>query len=140
MSFLTQRLQMAFREHSILAASFWTKLAFIFIEIPLAIAFGVLGNKSMYNTAAIVEWVIALIYIFYVASFAMDFIPALFSKRERFPTIEEIQNEVAQINGPSVSGGPTFADVQARNSEASTAPLMLPSRHRLGNPNAPSNV
>jgi hypothetical protein len=32
-----QRLGMAFREHSILAISFWIKLAFIIIEIALAI-------------------------------------------------------------------------------------------------------
>jgi len=55
-------------------------LAFIFVELGLAIAFGVLGDKEMYNPAAVVEWVIALIYTFYVWSFAIDFIPAVTHK------------------------------------------------------------
>ena len=49
-----------------MAISFWIKLVFIFVELGLAIAFGVLGDKKHYNSAAIVEWTIALIYTFYV--------------------------------------------------------------------------
>jgi hypothetical protein len=46
--------------------SFWIKLAFIIVEVGLAIAFGVLGDKGNKTDAAIVEWIISLIYIFYV--------------------------------------------------------------------------
>ena len=60
--------------------SFWIKLAFIFVELGLAIAFGVLGDRRRYNSAALVEWTIALIYTFYVWSFAIDFIPAVRTK------------------------------------------------------------
>ncbi len=57
--------------------SFWIKLCFIFIEVALAIAFGVLDDRGHYNSAAVCEWTISLIYTFYVWSFAIDFIPAI---------------------------------------------------------------
>jgi hypothetical protein len=71
------RLGIHYREHRILRASFWIKLAFIIIEVGLAIGFGVSntnGNHS-YNTAGILEWVVALVYSFYVMSFFLDFLP-----------------------------------------------------------------
>jgi hypothetical protein len=48
--------------------------------LGLAIAFGVLGDKKHFNAAAVVEWVIALIYTFYVWSYALDFIPAVMTR------------------------------------------------------------
>lgn len=75
-----QRLGMHHREHRHLRISFWIKLVFILVELGLAIAFGVLGDRKEYNRAAVVEWVIALIYAFYVWSFAIDFIPAVVYK------------------------------------------------------------
>lgn len=75
-----QRLGIHYRQYSILAYSFWIKLTFIFVELGLAIAFGVLGYKEHYTSAAICEWVIALVYSFYVWSFAIDFIPAVKTK------------------------------------------------------------
>jgi len=71
-----QRLGIHYREHRILRISFWIKLTFIFVELGVAIAFGVLGDKEHYNGAAVCEWVVALIFTFYVWSFAIDFIPA----------------------------------------------------------------
>lgn len=49
-------------------------------------------------------------YIFYVLSFTLDFIPAVRTKPtdNRFPTIEEMRQ--ADTNGPSVSGGPVYAE------------------------------
>lgn len=73
-----QRLGIHYREHRILRMSFWIKLAFIFIEVGLAIGFGITlknGNRNR-NTAGILEWVVALVYAFYVASFYLDFLPA----------------------------------------------------------------
>lgn len=72
-----QRLGKRYREFRILRISFWIKLAFILTEVALAIAFGSLNKTHHYNAAAIVEWVISLIFTFYVASFALDFLPAL---------------------------------------------------------------
>jgi hypothetical protein len=78
-----QRLGIHFREHSVLRASFWIKLAFIFIEVGLAIGFGVSSRQKKYNTAAILEWTIAFIYFFYVLSFFIDFMPAVRTKHHQ---------------------------------------------------------
>jgi formate hydrogenlyase subunit 4 len=75
-----QRLGIHHREHRHLRISFWIKLAFIFVECALAIAFGVLNDRHHYNSAAVMEWVVALVYTFYVWSFAIDFIPAVTMK------------------------------------------------------------
>ncbi|KAK2750290.1 hypothetical protein FQN55_002437 [Onygenales sp. PD_40] len=73
-----QRLGIHYREHRILAASFWIKLMFIFVELALAIAFGVLGRRrGKRNQAAVVEWVIAYIFTFYVLSFIVDILPSV---------------------------------------------------------------
>lgn len=103
-----QRLGMKFREYRVLRISFWTKLAFIFIELALVIAFGVQNYRDKYNSAAILEWTVCLGFICYMLSFVMDFIPAVGSKHDRFPTAEEMA--MAQQNGPSVSGGPVFRE------------------------------
>jgi len=71
-----QRLGIHNREYRVIRVSFYFKLLFIIIEVALAIAFGVLNRKKMWNTAAIVEWIIALIYTFWVLSFVIDFLPS----------------------------------------------------------------
>ena len=63
-----QRLGIHFREYTVLRASFWIKLAFIFIELALAIAFGVTEYRGNYNISGYLEWIVSLIYIFYVWS------------------------------------------------------------------------
>jgi len=78
-----QRLGIHFREHSILRYSFWVKLAFIIVEVGLAIAFGVAQRYHSYNVAAVLEWAIAFIYFFYVLSFFMDFMPAVRTKHHQ---------------------------------------------------------
>ncbi|KAB8292559.1 hypothetical protein EYC80_008267 [Monilinia laxa] len=75
-----QRLGIHYRQHRVLRISFWVKLTFIIVELGMAIGFGVCNRKSWWNTAAILEWVIAFIYTFYVWSFAIDFIPAIRTK------------------------------------------------------------
>lgn len=90
-------------------------------------AFGVLQNQNHYNRVAILEWVIALIYILYVASFTLDFLPAVHTKHDRFPTREEMHAAMEQGNGPSYSGGPTYTD---DNSMHSAQPMM----HQTGQP------
>lgn len=116
-----QRLGVVFRSYRILAISFWIKLVFIFVEVILAIAFGVLQKKKHYNTAAVLEWVIALIYILFVASFILDFLPAMHTKHDRFPTLEEMHAAMEEGNGPSYSGGPTYTD---NHSVHSGQPMM----------------
>ena len=75
-----QRLGIRHREHRILRISFWIKLAFVLITICLAIPFVVLTSRGTYNPAAILEWVIALVFSFYVFSFYVDLYPAVHTK------------------------------------------------------------
>ncbi|KAJ9645382.1 hypothetical protein H2199_003390 [Coniosporium tulheliwenetii] len=72
-----------YRQYRILRASFWVKLTFIFLELALCIAFGVTQNQENLNTSAILEWVIALVYTFYVLCFFIDFIPAVRTKHHQ---------------------------------------------------------
>ena len=39
-----------------------------------------LADRDHYNGAAVCEWVVALVYTFYVWSFAIDFLPAVRTK------------------------------------------------------------
>ncbi|KAG9234180.1 Frag1/DRAM/Sfk1 family-domain-containing protein [Amylocarpus encephaloides] len=75
-----QRLGIHFRQHAILRISFWIKLFFILIEIALAIGFGVCSRTGRYNAAAVLEWIIAFVFTFYVFSFFIDLIPAVRTK------------------------------------------------------------
>jgi hypothetical protein len=75
-----QRLGFHYRQQRVLRISFWIKLLFIFVEVGLAIAFGVLADRDHYNGAAVCEWVVSLVYTFYVWSFAIDFLPAVMTK------------------------------------------------------------
>ncbi|KAF9881311.1 frag1 dram sfk1 family protein [Colletotrichum karsti] len=72
-----QRLGIKYPEHRSLAASFWIKLVFILVELVLAIAFVTCNFRKMYNAAAILEWVVAFVFSFYVWSFMVDLYPAV---------------------------------------------------------------
>lgn len=52
------------RQHRILMVSFCIKLVFIVMELGLAIAFGVTEYRKDYDKSAIIEWILALVYIF----------------------------------------------------------------------------
>lgn len=72
-----QRLGVRHRQHSILRTSFWLKLFFIITELGLVIAFAVCARQDIWNVAAILEWIVAFVFCIYVASFFIDFLPAL---------------------------------------------------------------
>ncbi len=61
-----QRLGIHYREYRVLRASFWIKMAFIWVELGLAIGFGVTMFNGHPNIAAILEWIISLVYILFV--------------------------------------------------------------------------
>ncbi|CAK1368242.1 hypothetical protein CB0940_11085 [Cercospora beticola] len=108
-----QRLGVRYRDQRILAASFWIKLAFIFVELALAISFGVMSNQGNYNRAAVLEWVISLIYIFYQWSFIIDFLPATRTrnKTDRYPApVKRSDDEMAMDTeaGGNMLGGPVY--------------------------------
>ncbi|KAI3392880.1 hypothetical protein diail_5013 [Diaporthe ilicicola] len=75
-----QRLGIRHREHRVLRISFWIKLAFVLITICLAVPFVVLTSRKIYNPAAILEWIIAVVFSFYVFSFYVDLYPAVYTK------------------------------------------------------------
>ncbi|CAI7652450.1 unnamed protein product [Penicillium manginii] len=71
-------------QHRILLASFIIKLAFIIIEVGLAIGFGVCMNaksSEKKNIGAILEWVIAFVFTGYVLSFVIDLLPSVRTRR-----------------------------------------------------------
>ncbi|RMJ20999.1 Frag1/DRAM/Sfk1 family [Aspergillus sp. HF37] len=96
------RLSIFYRsQHRILFVSFAIKAAFVVIEIGLAIAFGICTNSSdpsLRNPGAVLEWVIAFIFTFYILSFAIDLLPSVRTKR-RVPQGEK-RAEMAQA-GPN---------------------------------------
>ncbi|KAH7077294.1 Frag1/DRAM/Sfk1 family-domain-containing protein [Paraphoma chrysanthemicola] len=94
-----QRLGIRYREYSILAYSFWIKLTFIIVEVCLVIAFGVCSKQHVYNVAAVLEWIVAFFYCFYVASFFLDFLPAIRTKHHQS---SETQMQMAQEGGAQV--------------------------------------
>lgn len=101
-----------------------------------SLAFGVLGDKVEYNRAAILEWTISLIYILYILSFIMDFLPAVHSKHNRFPDIREMGQH--EVNGPSVSGGPVYSETFSNNSDGSGQPMQQTSRYNISADAPPS--
>ncbi|KAI4868339.1 Frag1/DRAM/Sfk1 family-domain-containing protein [Hypoxylon rubiginosum] len=72
-----QRLGRKNRQHRVLRISFWIKLVFVIVELLLAIAFVATNFKKRYDEAAILEWVIAFVFSFYVFSFFVDLYPAV---------------------------------------------------------------
>ncbi|GAO17018.1 hypothetical protein UVI_02022070 [Ustilaginoidea virens] len=69
------------RQHRILRSSFWVKLAFILVELVLAVVFASTSFTRNRNVAAVFEWVIAFIFTFYIASFIIDLRPAVRTRR-----------------------------------------------------------
>jgi hypothetical protein len=136
-----QRLGIHHREYRHLRISFWIKLVFIFVELGLAIAFGVLTKEgesktSLYNSAAVVEWTISLIYTFYVWSFAFDFIPAVVhkdgfgNKYESRETEVEMATETQQDNWNRAGVAPnTPAFTHGNGAIGRSAEPVAPSRN-----------
>ena len=66
-----------------------------------------LGDRNKYDSAAVTEWVIALIYTFYVWSFAIDFIPAVTMKNIGFQRKEmEVEMAIAMEGESRARGYP----------------------------------
>ena len=111
-----QRLGIHNRDHWVLRMSFWIKLAFIVIEVVLAIAFAVTGKYGKENIAGVLEWIIALIYIFWVWSFIPDFWPATRTRYQgdRFPNTHVRKgtdpNSLSTQENGSMTGGPVYTN------------------------------
>ncbi|KAK8041148.1 Frag1/DRAM/Sfk1 family protein [Apiospora phragmitis] len=122
-----QRLGIKYREHRVLRVSFWIKLAFIIIEFCLAVAFAATNFLGLYNKAAIIEWVIAFVFSFYVFSFFVDLWPARYTANGRgFKTTgmnasQREMEEVEQSNLDHSNHSPN--GVGSRYTEDSQRPL-----------------
>ncbi|KAJ5894384.1 Frag1/DRAM/Sfk1 family-domain-containing protein [Penicillium taxi] len=69
-------------QHRCLLVSFWIKVAFIIIEIALAIGFAVCMKRAeKRNASAILEWVIAFVFTGYILSFVVDLLPSVRTRR-----------------------------------------------------------
>lgn len=88
------------RQYRILRSSFWIKLAFILVELVLAIVFVSTTFTHNNNVAAVFEWVIAFIFTFYVASFIIDLKPAIYTKSHaaRFEKTHQMEDGL-DVNG-----------------------------------------
>lgn len=109
-----QRLGIHYREHRILRISFWIKLFFILLEVALAIVFGVTQAYGKWNVAAVVEWIVSLIYIIFVLSFIIDFLPATHTRspENRFPRVrrgDDVEAQKTQQQG-NLTGGPVYSN------------------------------
>ncbi|OAA64518.1 fk506 suppressor [Niveomyces insectorum RCEF 264] len=71
------------RHLRILQISFWIKMVFIVVEVILAIAFVSLNFTHKANPAAVIEWVIAFIFSFYILSFCVDLYPAVHTRHRK---------------------------------------------------------
>ncbi|KAI9844072.1 MAG: hypothetical protein M1838_002328 [Thelocarpon superellum] len=109
-----QRLGVKYRAHTILRLSFWIKLVFIVLEIILAIAFGVCLYKKNSNPGAVLEWLIALIFTFYILTFFLDLLPAMRRHRVRADgTTDETRTGPTELemgySGGTNDGAPVVA-------------------------------
>lgn len=125
-----QRLGIHQREYRLLRASFWLKLTWIFVFVALAIGkshmcrsshgkssnnttvFAVSMKDGHANRAAIFEWIIAFLFAIFVASFAIDFLPAvrLRHHHNRF-AVDEPEKGRGNFNvGTNQLGGPAGYD------------------------------
>lgn len=64
------------RDSKSLGASFWIKVTFFVVELCLCIVFSVMLLRVSSDIGAVLEWVIAFIFTFYIFSFAIDLFPA----------------------------------------------------------------
>lgn len=64
-------------------------------------AFGSLNRTKHWNSAAVVEWVIALVYSTYVLSFVIDFLPAVKTKHH---TSGQMLEEAAYAQSHGANG------------------------------------
>lgn len=75
-----QRLGIHYRNHRIIRVSFWAKLAFLIVEVVLAIIYASTTFTKKKNVAAVFEWVIALIFTAFILSFLLDLLPSVRTK------------------------------------------------------------
>jgi len=116
-----QRLGIHYRSHRILRVSFWAKLTFILVEVVLAIAFASTTFTSHQNAAAVLEWVVALIFTFYILSFLLDLLPSVRSAHHT-PQGWALKQEMEKMNHGQQPGAPLTTDSAGPNQNSNVTP------------------
>ncbi|KAF4992042.1 hypothetical protein FDECE_13830 [Fusarium decemcellulare] len=126
-----QRLGKKYREHRMLRLSFWVKLIFILVELALIIAFGVLSRVDRRNPAAVIEWVIALIFTFYAFSFVIDLYPAVRTKspETRYQKSSYIPSALSASTNPEEVSSGNGSDSNIYPRDVEMAQSGAPPRH-----------
>lgn len=115
-----QRLGVKYREHRVLRASFWIKLAFIFVELVLAIVFAsTFSNDNHQDLAAIFEWAVAFVFTGYVLSFLIDLAPAAGTHGARKSDQTQMEMEVEDTELRSGRGSESGLRGDTRNNKKS---------------------
>lgn len=109
-----QRLGIHYRNHRVLAASFWIKLLFIIVEIIFAIVFVSTSYTSHRNEAAIFEWIVAFVFTFYVLSFIVDLLPSVRTRHHVPQGFRETMMAEQGMNGGGAVGGNRFSQQSTR--------------------------
>jgi hypothetical protein len=114
-----QRLGIHYRNHRILRISFWVKLFFILIEVIMAVVFASTSWNGRRNVAAVFEWLIALIFTFYVLSFLLDLLPSVRS-RHHVPQGWALRQEYEKQQHGAQPGAPLTHDSAGPNQNVDT--------------------
>jgi len=93
-----RRLGKTFTEHPILKISYHFKQAIVCVEVALSVAFGVTMYRKLNDVAAILEWLVAFVFTFYVLSFFFDLRPKARTKEE----LQQEKREHEQLRGSSL--------------------------------------
>ncbi|KAK6376437.1 uncharacterized protein PV06_06011 [Exophiala oligosperma] len=119
-----QRLGIHYRSHRILRISFWVKLTFIIVEVILAICFASTSWTGNRNVAAVFEWIVALVFTFYILSFLLDLLPSVRSTHHT-PQGWALKAEMEKMTHPhshQQAGAPLTADSAGPNQNARVSP------------------
>lgn len=106
-------------QHRILLVSFVIKLAFVIIELALAIAFVTCAKSkdmSRRDPSAVLEWLISFVFTGYVLSFVVDLLPSV-RTRTRVPQGEKLLalNELGMNRAPASLEEPLTTDSTGPN-------------------------
>lgn len=119
-----QRLGIHYRQHRIIRISFWVKLTFILVEVAFAIVFAATSWNGHPDVAAIFEWIIALVFTFYVLSFLLDLLPSVRSRHHVPQGWRESEAEKGNANVASGQGSPITSDSAGPNQNVSMSDAL----------------
>ena len=78
------------------------------VEVVLAVVFAACTFDNQQNVGAVFEWVIALVFTFYVLTFVIDLLPASRGRQER--TNREVLGNVEMGHGQPANGNGIVQD------------------------------